>query len=129
MRIDSRVEDQVRSVALSSMSRRRVGCLLFRKNRLVVSASNMEGKTHPFQSRLADMAGEPYRRSLHAEIRALLRAKEVCDTLVVVRLDKSGKFRLSKPCSVCQLAIAEYGLKNVYYSTDDGSWGVLELPS
>ena len=129
MKIDSRVEDQVRSVALSSTSRRRVGCLLFRKNRLVVSASNMEGKTHPFQSRLADMAGEPYRRSLHAEIRALLRAKESCDTLVVGRLDKSGKFRLSKPCAVCQLAISETKIRSVYYSTDDGSWEDLELPA
>lgn len=127
MKIDSRVEDQVKSVALLSTSRRSVGCLLFRKSRLVVSASNMEGKTHPFQSRLANIAGEPYRRSLHAEIRALLRAKESCDTLVVGRLDKSSKFRLSKPCAVCQLAIVEYGIKNVYYSTDDGSWETLEL--
>ena len=129
MKINSRIEDQVRSVALSSTSKRRVGCLLFRKSRLVVSASNMEGKTHPFQSRLSCKAGEPYRRSLHAEIRALLKAKEFCDTLVVGRLDKSGKFRLSKPCRVCQLAIAEYGVKNVYFSTNDGLWEALELPT
>jgi hypothetical protein len=61
--------------------------------------------------------------------KGVVEGEESCDTLVVGRLDKSGKFRLSKPCAVCQLAISESKIRNVYYSTDDGSWETLEFPT
>ncbi len=94
----------------------------------MVSTTNMEGKTHPLQTRLANLVGEPYRVSLHAEIRALIKNKRAdCDTLIVARVNKEGKFLLSKPCPVCQLAIKDSGVKAVYYSTDEGGWESLEL--
>jgi deoxycytidylate deaminase len=73
-------------------------------------------------------AGEPYRVSLHAEIRALIKSGDrVADTLVVGRVNRSGNLCLSKPCAVCQLAIGESNIKNIYYSTDEGTWERLEL--
>jgi deoxycytidylate deaminase len=124
------VVDLVKHVASTSLSRRKVGCILLRKGRVVVTATNMEGKTHPLQTRLANLVGQPYRISLHAELRALIKNKNSsCDTLIVARVHKNGGFLLSKPCPVCQLAIREAGIKNVYYSTDSGDLELLEFPA
>lgn len=126
--VTKRIEQIVQDLALSSPSAHRVGCVLLRKGRVVCSATNVEGKTHPYQSRLAQQAGEPYRVSLHAEIRALIRVGDrSADTLVVGRVNKSGNLCLSRPCAVCQLAIGESGIRNVYYSSDEGTWERLEL--
>ena len=130
MNIKEGVIEYVRAIALSSLSRRKVGCVLLKKGRIVVAATNVEGKTHPLQTRLANMVGEPYRVSLHAEIRALIKNKRNgCDTLLVCRVNKRGEFMMSKPCQVCQQAIRESGVKNVYYTTEGGSWQSLELPA
>ncbi len=126
--VTRRIAQIVQDLASSSPSSHRVGCVLLRKGRVVSSATNLEGKTHPYQSRLASQVGEPYRVSLHAEIRALIRAGDrPADTLVVGRVNRSGNLCLSKPCAVCQLAISESGLRNVYYSTDEGYFERLEL--
>jgi deoxycytidylate deaminase len=125
--IDSKLSETVRNLALSADSRWRVGCVLLRKGRVVVATTNAEGKTHPRQKLLAHRVNEPYRTSLHAELRALLKAREAVDTLVVGRVDRNGKLCMSRPCPVCQLAISEYGIGRVVYSGPDGSW--LELPA
>jgi deoxycytidylate deaminase len=126
--VTRRIAQIVQDLASSSPSSHRVGCVLLRKGRIICSATNLEGKTHPYQSRLACQAGEPYRVSLHAEIRALIRAGDrPADTLVVGRVNKSGNLCLSKPCAVCQLAIGESGIQDVYYSSDEGTWERLEL--
>lgn len=126
--LEDRIAEQVRAVALTSDSRRRIGCVLLRRGRVFISSTNVEGKTHPTQARLATMAGEPYRTSLHAEIRALLKeGSSKCDTLIVGRVNKKGEFCMSKPCPVCQLAIRGSGIRKVYYSTSQGSWETLRL--
>jgi deoxycytidylate deaminase len=110
-------------MALATDSRWRVACVLLRKGRIVIRSTNVFGKTHPMQSRLADRVGQPYRVSLHAELRALLNPKAAtCDTLVVGRVNRQGDLCLARPCPVCQLAISESGIKHVYYSTDSGTW-------
>jgi len=103
--------------------------VLLRKGRVVVSTTNVEGKTHPRQESLAVRVGQPYRRSLHAELRALLKARVETDTLVVGRVNSRNELCLARPCPVCQLAISESGIQHVYYSTDGGDWARLELPT
>jgi deoxycytidylate deaminase len=120
--IEPRLSEQVRILAMSSSSRWRVGCVLLRRGRVVVSTTNVEGKTHPRQSELAGRVGQPYRRSLHAELRALLKARVEVDTLVVGRVNSRNELCLSKPCPVCQLALLEAGITDVYYSIDGGGW-------
>lgn len=122
--ITKSLSKRLQALALSSTSHRRVGCILMRKGKILVSTTNMDGKTHPKQSYFASKAGEPYRISLHAEMRALLNKKSIkCDTLIVCRVNKNGKFCMSKPCPVCQLAIAECeNIERVIYSTDDETW-------
>jgi deoxycytidylate deaminase len=127
--IEEKLSEVVRALALSSTSRRKVGCILLRKGRIVVSSTNVQGKTHPLQLDFAIRAGEPSRTSLHAEIRALIKTRTQCDTLIVGRVNGKGEFCMSKPCPVCQLAIRESGIMSIYYSTETGSWSRLELPS
>lgn len=75
---------------------------------------------------------------LHAEVHAIknaLREIKVDDfgkcELYIVRVKKETSFSskyvwgLSKPCSGCERAIAEFGLKRVVYSCDDGDIGVM----
>ena len=124
--VSDRVERTLVSMALATDSRWRVACVLLRKGRIVVRSTNVSGKTHPVQSRLADRVGQPYRVSLHAELRALLNPKSSsCDTLVVGRVNRQGELCLARPCPVCQLAISESGIRRIYYSTDNGTWSEL----
>lgn len=124
--IGNRLAETVKDLALSVDSRWRVGCVLLRKGRVVVATTNAEGKTHPRQKLLAHRVNEPYRVSLHAELRALLKAREPVDTLVVGRVNRNGELCMARPCPVCQLAISEYGVGRVVYSGSDGLW--YELP-
>lgn len=89
---------------------------------MVCRATNVESKTHPLQARFALRAGLPDKTSLHAEIRALIKVRRDFDTMVIARVNRKGELCLAKPCPVCQLAIIESGVEEVYYSTNDQSW-------
>lgn len=123
--VDERTALTVKNLAMSVKSRWKVGCVLVRKGRIVVSTTNVFGKTHPRQKLLAERVNEPYRVSLHAELRALLKARKPVDTLIVGRVNHLGQLCLAKPCPVCQLAIAEHGVRKVYYSVSEGVWSEL----
>ena len=108
--------------AQSSPSKKKVGAVLLNKNRVLATATNLETKTHPLQAKFAERVGLHQKIYLHAEIAALVKCREECDTIVVARLGgHSGKeLRNSKPCPVCELDLKEAGVEKVYYSTDDG---------
>jgi len=114
--------DYAIEVAESSTSKKKVGAVLIQKNKIVVSATNLERKTHPIQARFAERVGLHKKIYLHAEIAALIKSKEVCDTIIVVRLGghSHNELRMAKPCPVCSLALKEAGINKVYYSTDNG---------
>lgn len=65
--------------------------------------------------------------SLHAEVRALASAswlprscREECDLYVVrIGTDRMERpFKMSHPCCNCQRAIADFGIRRVYYTTN-----------
>ena len=94
-----------------------VAFALDRKGRLISIGFNSYVKTHPYQKRCARKAGDQFKQYLHAEISAIIKAKQQVHSLVVVRISKAGDFMLAKPCKVCYLAIQEAGINNVYYSS------------
>ncbi len=106
--------------AKSSPSKKRVGAVLLKKNKVIATAVNLEKKSHPLQARFARRVGLGPKIFLHSEIHALIKAREDADTIVVARVNPQDKLRNSKPCLCCELAIKEAGVKNVYYSTDEG---------
>lgn len=61
--------------------------------------------------------------TLHAEVDAIKKVRTFhylnrCE-IVVISKKKDKTFRLAKPCPICSNTIKTYGIKKVYYSTDD----------
>ena len=84
-----------------------------RKGNLIGVGRNSYVKTHPLQARYAKLAGRPLAVYLHAEIAALVRARGRVHRLVVTRFTSEGKAVSAKPCSICQRALNDYGVKHV----------------
>lgn len=107
-------------VAKTSPHRTKVGCSLYKKGKLVTTATNLY-KTHPIQAKWAHKTGRGFAIHLHAEIAALIRAREDADTLVVARVMKDGRLGTSKPCVTCRAYIEESGIKHIHY-IENGEW-------
>lgn len=109
-------------IAGSSTSKKKVGAVLLNKNKVVESATNLDTKTHPLQAKFAEMVGLEEKIYLHAEISALVKCRQECDTIVVARLGghNHDEMRMAKPCPVCQLALEQAGIRKVFYSTNTG---------
>ena len=66
----------------------------------------------------------------HAELGCVLgidRSKTSGASIFVVRINRLGKLRLSKPCTMCHDVLKFTGVKKVYYSTNDGSIEMYKL--
>ncbi len=106
--------------AKSSPSKKKVGSVLLKKNKVIATAVNLEKKSHPLQAKFARRVGMHERIFLHSEIHSLIKAREDADTIIVARVNPQNKLRMAAPCACCALALEEAGVKNIWYSTDDG---------
>ena len=64
-----------------------------------------------------------WEESLHAEQAALLNldwTKLKGCSMLVLRVNKFGTFGICKPCPMCAKIINHVGIKNVYYSNEQG---------
>lgn len=77
-----------------------------RKRKVVAVGKNTTAKTHTLQAEYAKKANMHEKQFPHAELAALIKCKFKADEMYVFRI-KNGKWLYSKPCPVCQLAIAE----------------------
>lgn len=60
--------------------------------------------------------------SIHAEVNCLKNIKfRKKYRLLVLKFNKQGELRDSKPCSQCKEYIKKKGFKEVYYSTNEGT--------
>jgi deoxycytidylate deaminase len=88
-----------------------------KRGRKISSAENNYKKSHPLQAKFALKAEQPKRIFLHAELLAILRARQVSvHKIRIERRDAKGKLVLSKPCKVCEQAIREAKIKLVEYT-------------
>lgn len=79
---------------------------------------NSYNKTHPLQKYFANRVGHTHKEYLHAEIAAILKAKDKkIHRIVVERFDKHGRPALAKPCPICNEAIKAYGIKVVEFTS------------
>jgi deoxycytidylate deaminase len=119
---------QAFAVALSSNSQIKMGAIIIKRRRVIAASSNYDYKTHPIQSwwahKTAEIYGEPFsqRIYLHAEIGALIKAKENADTIVICRVGgHSGReLRNARPCVICEGFIRHSGIGHIHYSTNQG---------
>lgn len=98
----------------------------FRKNKLLAIGQNHPDKTHTqafiLSKRFNTDLEHPY---LHAETDLISRlwGKYYIDSnlkMVIIRLNKHGKLRCSKPCEKCEQIINGLGITKLWWSMDDG---------
>jgi tRNA(Arg) A34 adenosine deaminase TadA len=99
------------AVALQSIARNRHGAVLIKRGKLVSASTNI-----PIREPRINDTGRGC--SIHAEAAAIRKAgnKAHGATLIVVRVNKSGKMLPSKPCKSCQGLISRSGIRKVYHS-------------
>jgi len=110
--------------ALQSPSKKKVGAILLKKNRVIATAVNQETKSHPVQAHWAQRVGRPQKIFLHAELSALIKAREQADKIIVVRVggNNYSELRMSKPCPVCSAYLRECGVKHIHYSVSNNKF-------
>lgn len=90
-----------------------------KKGKVLSTAYNNYKKTHPLQNHFAQLAQEPKKQFLHAEIAAILKAKDKkIHKIKVERYDAYGNPKNAKPCKVCQLAIKTFNIKFLEYTIE-----------
>jgi len=98
-----------------------VGALVLDNNSSVIAISfNSYIKTHPY---MKELAGKVHRHEaiyLHAEVSALIKARGNAHTIVIARLNADNKLALSRPCTICEIALKEAKVENVYYTNNNG---------
>jgi len=103
--------------ALNCDDRFKIGCVVYRGGNLLSSGFNQMSKTNP-------SACEHYEFPFpHAEYNAV---KSVCSnilrkcSLYVARIDRFGNYAMAKPCCKYQKMLKGFGIKTVYYTTNNG---------
>jgi len=98
----------------------------YKKNKLLAIGQNNPEKTHPhaiiLSKRFNTKLEHPY---LHAETDLISRlwGKHYIDDslrMIIVRLNKQGQLRCSKPCLRCQQIIDCLGINKIWWSDNNG---------
>ncbi len=117
---------------ISDFPRNKVGAVIVHKNKIISVGFNQQ-KSNPIQKEynLHRVGKDRYydvekgHNSLHAETSAILSAQKLninlseC-SIFVYRQKKSGCQGLSKPCKACQKLLKDNGIRDWYYTLDDG---------
>ncbi len=114
----------------SDNHRARLGCVITYKNKILSVGWNLQDKEHPLQKqynkyRNYDPEASTSRNTIHAECHALIRTKNLDvdwskANIFVYRIKKDGSKGLAKPCPACEAMIKAKGIKNIFYSTENG---------
>lgn len=87
-----------------------------KRGRLLSIGKNNYLKTHPLQAHFAQKVNKPHCIYLHAEIDALLKAKEPVHELRIFRYNSFGIPVKAKPCVICNEAILHFGVQKVIHT-------------
>ena len=106
--------DKAIEAAKKSSYKVRMGAVIFRGKRLI-----SVGHNHPMKAaKHLHPRFQKWPGSIHAEVDAILKAKtdlRRCNILVV-RINRLGEIRTSKPCDKCFLYLKLTGIRKVYYT-------------
>lgn len=116
--------------ALSTWSeepKEQVGAVIVLRNEIIATGYNRK-KTNPLQFHFAQKAGRPEAIYPHAEIAALGKFHRqswlIRDfhlmKIFVYRETKTNGLGMARPCEICTLALKAFGIKHIFYSTNDG---------
>lgn len=94
-----------------------IGAVVFKGKRIYGSGHN------GIRSSSISMKHKKWEESLHAEQAAMLNLdwnKLKGCSIFVYRTNKNGQLAMAKPCDMCQKLIKYVGIKNMFYTTNDG---------
>lgn len=125
--MDYKFFKKARNIAvISDYGKTHIGCVAVYQGQVVALGCNCN-KTHPTQKYY-----NRYRKpsdsmlpKLHAEISCLNQLKHfnlnfTKIRLYIYRIRKDQPYGLSRPCPSCMAAIRDLGIRDIYYTTNDG---------
>lgn len=124
---DYKYFDKARQVAtISDYYKTHIGCVAVYQGQVIGLGCNCN-KTHPTQyyyNRYRKQSDSMLPK-LHAEIHCLNQIKNLDINfskikLYVYRIRKVQPFGLARPCPSCMAAIKDLGIRDIYYTTNDG---------
>lgn len=124
---DHRYFDKARQVAsVSDYYKTHIGCVAVYQGQLIGLGCN-SNKTHPIQKSYNKYRtrSEVMLPKLHAEIACLNQIRHMNINfskvrLYVYRIRKDRPYGMARPCPSCMAAIKDLGIKDIYYTSDDG---------
>lgn len=113
-----------------------LGCVITYKGHIIGRGRNSD-RTHPLQKKYNEKyrgfnpcSANEFRHSLHAEVSALMSIPYTVGrdinwskaNVYVYRIcqGKPSGYGCSKPCRACTQALRECGIRNVFFTDDDG---------
>ena len=125
--VDYRYFKKARQIAnISDYKKQHVGCVAVYQGQVIGLGCNCN-KTHPMQKfyNKYRMPSDYMLPKLHAEISCINQIKHLDINfskvkLYIYRIRKDQPFGLSRPCPSCMAAIRDLGIRDVYYTTNDG---------
>ena len=98
----------------------KIGCVIFKGNNIISSAKNSLRSCSGISNK-----HRKWSTSLHAEQAAILNAGDWkklkgCSMLVMKVSKTKGILSNAKPCEFCEATIRYVGIKNVYYTNEEG---------
>lgn len=126
-KIDYRYFAKARSVAeISDYPRVHVGCVAVYQGQIIGIGCNCN-KTHPAQKfyNKYRIASEVMLPKLHAEIACINQIRNLDINfskvrLYIYRIRKDQPYGMSRPCPSCMAAIKDLGIRDIYYTSNDG---------
>lgn len=115
-RLQSRIEKIIDQNEHKIESKHKHFTFIVNNNRIISYGWNHNFKTHP-------RAVGNRNSTIHSELNAILRL-DVDDSyllrcdLINIRITRSGRYGLSKPCKHCYSILSNYGFKNIIWSID-----------
>lgn len=127
---DYKYFDKAKHVAeISDYSKTHVGCIAVYQGQVIGLGCN-SNKTHPMQKRYNKYRYDPKYQNdtlpkLHAEINCLNQIRHLHINfskvkLYVYRIRKDRPCGMARPCESCMAAIRDLGIRDVYYTTNQG---------
>lgn len=124
---DRKYFNKARKVAeISDYHGYHIGCVAVYQGNIIALACNTN-KTHPIQKyyNRYRIESDSMLPKLHAEIHCInsIRNMDINFSKVKLYIYRTRKDRphgIARPCPSCMAAIKDIGIRNIYYTTDDG---------
>ena len=130
LKADYRYFEKAMHIAMvSDFEKVHVGCVAVYQGNIIGMACN-SNKTHPVQMyynryRDAKYINGYFMPKIHAEISCINTIRHMNIDfrkvkLYIYRIRKDQPFGMARPCPSCMAAIKDLGIKDIYYTTNDG---------